>query len=1602
MHIHRMLFVGLLAVLAPAGMASAQLSVAVRDATNDGRDDLVTRSALYEATLEPARGGNLTGFVFAGQEFARREGVAADGLFKVMLMPYHWRGDFHDRPFDYQLVEQTAQRCVVAFHRTGTVDDLKFVDLQKTYTFEAGRPQVTVEVTVAVQQRAQVPLRLGLILHHNVSGAGLNLRFVQPTAEGVTSVEARGREGGVWNREPPRGWSGFVDAEKALGGVFVGDAPTLATGLNWLAARGDTGSAELHYVSMPIPQGEKWSTRVSFLPFKGLTRIDGAGAPILRQDGARNPPPAGAGGVVVGSLEPAADGGRATVALVCGEDSALRLQAHVMDPDHPERNPQALPPAEVAAKAGTVVSREIPLPAGASGVLVCDVMAGAERLARLERAIGARAGKPYAMAALEKRYVPPKEEFHAPPLSADLVTPHRAWAKPWAGSTLPVFFLMALDQQRQVVELAQRYDIAFDRVPLGGPALFDFTHVYRPQGQRALPEKEAADLLIEALRKPAAALAIGDNYSAKYKRSDLPWNRLPEEARRQILRKVREGCGLVYYNPAGLDKEAEEAFLGRPAPADHYVLSWTDPALLFPKGAEQVLVKEYGAGRIVVIREPHLGIQPYRAAFEHTPRQMEEYHYALAARALLWVSRREPELRLTPGRPSAAGHEVALSRPASAEVGWELVDELASVVDRGTVTLQAGKGVIPMRRPERGGTYYLHQFLRQGGLTHDWRVDLLPVQAPARILEAEVEPPGKGGAALRLKVANPGRQALQALLQVRSQAGDLYATARQALPAEEARLPIPTEEVPGVGARLLVEVRDGERTLDRRDLLLPLPGNVRRLRERFFSLVWGDHAWTTDHASALVGQRALRRIGFTGALHSMSNLNTTNYGIVRSQVDAGLAPVIINLRRHVVTDPNIVFNYQQTHDKKLLWRNPCLSSPETRQDLERILQRVVDEGRRYGFLAHYWGDECSFTYEGGHRPLDICFHPDTLRDFRVWLKGRTTDLAALNAEWGTAFASWEAVEPKTLDEVQGTGRLGPWLEHRLFSDHQYCTLTLKEYSDRIRQQDPGALVGESGIQAEVLAYGGFNWPLKMGALNFITPYGEPYVLTQLAPWYPEASRSARWIGYNRAPVPTQYDVWHDLFFGARSLSYWYYRHLVGADLRPTEEGVRVQALLKELHSGTGDLLARGQRQFDRVGILYSQASAVGACALTDTGADTYQLYRDNLQGWLKAFLEAGLQPVLIPEERLEQADVRVLVLPMALSLSEETARRLRRYVEGGGWLIADVLPGVLTEHGRLLPAGRLDDLFGVRRSGPPRLGAGVALDINAPGLGAGAATLSGVALESGIAAEKAVPRASAQSQVTRVGSLAFSRKGSGGGAWFASAAGRGRTLYLGALPAGWRDRSGRHVLRSLCVAAGASPDTALQGADGSDIAGALVNRFRLGALALVGVTVPPERIENASVERLALADLPRHTLPARLRLSEERHFYDVRKKAYLGHGRQVPLTLTIGTGNLVAAVPYKIGRVALEAGTLRGAPGSTVVLLGRIEGCPQYQGFVHCAVVTGNEERDALLSGLAEVAGGRFDFRVRVPLDASGTWQVRVTEAVTGQQAAAVIRMEGR
>jgi beta-galactosidase len=92
-------------------------------------------------------------------------------------------------------------------------------------------------------------------------------------------------------------------------------------------------------------------------------------------------------------------------------------------------------------------------------------------------------------------------------------------------------------------------------------------------------------------------------------------------------------------------------------------------------------------------------------------------------------------------------------------------------------------------------------------------------------------------------------------------------------------------------------------------------------------------------------------------------------------------------------------------------------------------------------------------------------------------------------------------------------------------------------------------------------------------------------------------------------------------------------------------------------------------------------------------------YAHSIRGAYQAFFDSNIQADFVSLEDLGRYKIVYLAYPVMLNSA--TAKKLRQYVEQGGTLISEGLPGYFGDHGRAAasqPGGGLDQVFGARES----------------------------------------------------------------------------------------------------------------------------------------------------------------------------------------------------------------------------------------------------------------------------------------------------------------
>jgi beta-galactosidase len=94
-----------------------------------------------------------------------------------------------------------------------------------------------------------------------------------------------------------------------------------------------------------------------------------------------------------------------------------------------------------------------------------------------------------------------------------------------------------------------------------------------------------------------------------------------------------------------------------------------------------------------------------------------------------------------------------------------------------------------------------------------------------------------------------------------------------------------------------------------------------------------------------------------------------------------------------------------------------------------------------------------------------------------------------------------------------------------------------------------------------------------------------------------------------------------------------------------------------------------------------------------------EFFAKSMQGAYQGFFDVNVQPDWVRIEHIDE--YAFLYLPYPVMLSQETADKLRAWVEAGGTLVAEGCPGYFDDRGHVGPVQPnlgLDELFGVRES----------------------------------------------------------------------------------------------------------------------------------------------------------------------------------------------------------------------------------------------------------------------------------------------------------------
>ena len=447
---------------------------------------------------------------------------------------------------------------------------------------------------------------------------------------------------------------------------------------------------------------------------------------------------------------------------------------------------------------------------------------------------------------------------------------------------------------------------------------------------------------------------------------------------------------------------------------------------------------------------------------------------------------------------------------------------------------------------------------------------------------------------------------------------------------------------------------------------------------------------------------------------------------VENVINEGLC---LKFRSKVTNWDKHVTEWAKTRDMGALVRDYPLEDAAWLQRMSERMRKTARDAAPHAPLLYDLRDELSTTISAN--PFDYDFSPTSLAAFREWLQTRYASLEALNAQWETSFASWDAVTPFTTDQIKqrmGSNKPGPevktdWAEVRAikldlakaknertrwnfapWADHRsYMDLALARALEHFRkashEADPATPVGIEGTQMPH-AFGGYDLWRMSQVLDWVEPYdicNSREILGSFMPGKPILATV-----FEKDTNAAMRRLWHLLLEGDKGSIIWWSEDVIDYDkpeLPLTAKGKALAPVFKSLTTPLAKLFMLAERERDPLFIHYSQPSVQVAWLLESTADGSTWLRRFSSyeadhnrhavvrNAWLKALQDLGFSPTFISGEELAKGmptTPRLLVLPQswAMSQAERDAARLFAKRENRV-VIADGPHGLFDEHGTL-------------------------------------------------------------------------------------------------------------------------------------------------------------------------------------------------------------------------------------------------------------------------------------------------------------------------------
>jgi hypothetical protein len=866
-------------------------------------------------------------------------------------------------------------------------------------------------------------------------------------------------------------------------------------------------------------------------------------------------------------------------------------------------------------------------------------------------------------------------------LSTEIVTPHFTWAKPYARGTTRVLVIAPAWGQRETVELRQRFDFDCRAV------MTNTSNLLAQEAGFLAPDKVALQFDQGLAWKPDVIVIGG-----------LNWSMLLIEHRYGILKLLQDGAGLVYVGPPKND-ELAQLFAQDASHQSAPILAgvpWSYLTAFRDVKPEDIInTGGFGKGRWVTLnyrtnstnQSLTPSLWPWPANWEYEP------CLNLVGRAILYAAKKEPAPMAwvdaqTLARAALPGKMSVLRQLSLGARGVNLTPTFVRLPDGQMTsgsTVPVGTQVPVPALPI--GQYLVNIIMTAGAdqAISGWGTVSLEITAPRHNPKLIVPPGFDAGQEISGSYAlgTPLLPGETLTLSLTDNHGRLLGQSKPT--AAQGAFNFGQVQPLGTSVHTLEAViSDAKGEVERASQQIAIRY---RPRPAFHLACWEEPE--VDYISGLWYQR-LRELGMDAIFYRSDRGNRDAAARMIAAADLFGASAFAGY--HPKVEPS---DLGPVH-------NPCLHDPAYQQAAREAAHRSEP------FALH---DNLFYPSGSDAGMRGNCFSPQTLAAFRQWLQQRYKSLAELNATWGTQFGSFEVVIPSSFDKLKSGGNVTSWLEHTRFMESAYRE-HLQDVAQTIRGFDPQALVGEDGYGWLNSTDGADWWNLlhDWGFVNLYTYQDPPQmeIVRSLCRSLPHVKlRSLYWGSYDGQFGNLRFMrtlPWYALLHDYNGLFWWVANGkttwpaappLAGPDFRANRTYLTSLREIEAIRDGIAELIQPATRRHDGVAIYYDQTAvhAVSAYKHPSALVQAYTVFQDLLEdlGVQYNYVAGGqVEQGLLPREGYQ-----VLVMAQALALSDAQAQQVRDFVNRGGTIIADVLPGQYDAYLRPAPNGSLlADLFG--------------------------------------------------------------------------------------------------------------------------------------------------------------------------------------------------------------------------------------------------------------------------------------------------------------------